>query len=48
MTGAELIKWIQDHNAEEYKIEVYREAGDTDSLGAGLDEPDHREKIIYI
>ena len=47
MTGADLINWIKDHNAEDYEVVVYRD-GCNDSLGGGLDEPDDKEKIIYI
>ena len=47
MTGADLINWIQDHNAEEYEVIVYRD-GYNDFLGSGLDEPDDKERIIYI
>ena len=47
MTGAEFIKWIEAHNAEEYEVVVYRD-GYNDYLGCGLDEPDDKEKIIYI
>ena len=47
MTRADLINWIKNHNAEEYEVAVYRD-GYNDFLGCGLDEPDDKEKIIYI
>ena len=47
MTGADLINWIQDHNAEEYEVIVYRD-GYIDSLSGGLDDPDDEKRIIYI
>ncbi len=48
MTGRDLIKWIQEHGAEEYEIVVLREAGEEDFLGSGLENPDKEKKRIVI
>ena len=43
-----MIEWIQAHKAENYEIVVIREAGETDFLSTGIDEPDEKNKKIVI